>query len=183
MSTSTTPSQTPSAGGNRGRVTTMGSTSARHLRLKKVHPSGARRNSDRCARETSRCSLIPGSVDSNEQIAFSCHTAKKLQAVRQGAYAMLRRPEVAEVKSRIDRCVTEGMLYIRSDRNLHRDVSEWNSVLRIFMHPLVDQRRKITPLRSRYQKEIVGCFFCVVVNCHHRQICSLTVTVIISETK
>ncbi|XP_014473333.1 PREDICTED: protein abnormal spindle [Dinoponera quadriceps] len=63
----------------------------------------------------------------------SYQTTRKLDALRKDAYAMLHRADIAEVKSRVDRCVTEGMLYLRSDRDLHRDLSLQKDVLNVFL--------------------------------------------------
>ncbi|EFN85420.1 abnormal spindle-like microcephaly-associated protein homolog [Harpegnathos saltator] len=63
----------------------------------------------------------------------SCHTTKKLQVLRRDAYAMLHRAEMTGMKTRIDRCITEGMLYVRPDRDLHRDFGLQKDVLSVFL--------------------------------------------------
>ncbi|XP_032664555.1 protein abnormal spindle [Odontomachus brunneus] len=66
-------------------------------------------------------------------VPTSHHTAKRLQTLRNDAYAMLHRTEIKEMKLRIDKCVTEEMLYIRPDRDLHRDISLQKDVLNVFL--------------------------------------------------
>lgn len=60
--------------------------------------------------------------------------------LQRAARAMFHRDEIKEINSHIAECVNKEILYIRSDRNLHRNLGELNSFLRVFGHLLEDTK-------------------------------------------
>ena len=72
-------------------------------------------------------------AESKESISARYHTNTRLNTLRKAACAMFRNSEVSNVLSRATVCVEKGILNIRQDRDLHRDIGLQKEILELFL--------------------------------------------------
>lgn len=72
-------------------------------------------------------------AESKESISARYHTNTRLNTLRKAACAMFRNSEVTNALSRATVCVEKGILVIRQDRDLHRDIGLQKEILELFL--------------------------------------------------
>ncbi|XP_014600851.1 PREDICTED: protein abnormal spindle isoform X1 [Polistes canadensis] len=81
------------------------------------------------------CKLMENSIlaETREALSARYHTDLRLNALRKAANAMYRRHEIVHVLSRTTVCIEKGILTIRLDRDLHRDIGLQKEMLELFL--------------------------------------------------
>ncbi|XP_015174315.1 PREDICTED: protein abnormal spindle isoform X2 [Polistes dominula] len=81
------------------------------------------------------CKLMENSIlaETKEALSARYHTDLRLNALRKAANAMYRRHEIVHVLSRTTVCIEKGILTIRTDRDLHRDIGLQKEMLELFL--------------------------------------------------
>lgn len=72
-------------------------------------------------------------AESKESISARIHTDSRLNTLRKAAFMMFRNPEVSNILSRTTVCVEKGILVVRQDRDLHRDIGLQKGILEMFL--------------------------------------------------
>ncbi|XP_066596221.1 protein abnormal spindle [Prorops nasuta] len=72
-------------------------------------------------------------AETKEVVSARYHTNIRLNTLRKAACAMFRRNEVVQVLSKTTVCVEKGILNIRLDRDLHRDIGLQKTILELFL--------------------------------------------------
>ncbi|XP_043476721.1 abnormal spindle-like microcephaly-associated protein homolog [Leptopilina heterotoma] len=72
-------------------------------------------------------------AESKESISARIHTDSRLNTLRKAAFMMFRNPEVSNILSRTTVCVEKGILVVRQDRDLHRDIGLQKGILELFL--------------------------------------------------
>lgn len=72
-------------------------------------------------------------AESKESISARIHTDTRLNTLRKAACMMFRNPEVSNILSRTTVCVEKGILVMRQDRDLHRDIGLQKGILELFL--------------------------------------------------
>ncbi|XP_035738525.1 protein abnormal spindle-like isoform X1 [Vespa mandarinia] len=81
------------------------------------------------------CKLLENSIlaETKEALSARYHTDLRLNALRKAANAMYRKKEIIHVLSRTTVCIEKGILTIRLDRDLHRDIGLQKEMLELFL--------------------------------------------------
>lgn len=72
-------------------------------------------------------------AESKESISARIHTDSRLNTLRKAACMMFHNPEVSNILSRTTVCVEKGILLIRQDRDLHRNIGLQKLILELFL--------------------------------------------------
>lgn len=81
------------------------------------------------------CKLMENSIlaETKEALSARYHTDLRLNTLRKAACAMYRRQDIVHVLSRTTVSIEKGILTIRMDRDLHRDIGLQKEMLELFL--------------------------------------------------
>ncbi|XP_015610094.1 abnormal spindle-like microcephaly-associated protein homolog isoform X2 [Cephus cinctus] len=72
-------------------------------------------------------------AETREAVSARYHTNTRLNTLRKAACAMFRSKEVSTILSKVTVCIEKGILVIRQDRDLHRDIGLQKEILELFL--------------------------------------------------
>ncbi|XP_034952055.1 protein abnormal spindle [Chelonus insularis] len=72
-------------------------------------------------------------AESKEEVSARYHTNTQLNTLRKAACMMFNREEVKKALAHSTSCVNKGILVIRQDRDLHRDIGLQKEILELFL--------------------------------------------------
>ncbi|XP_072745833.1 uncharacterized protein [Anoplolepis gracilipes] len=73
-------------------------------------------------------------AETKEAVSARYHTNTRLNILRKAASAMFNSKEITQILSHINTYIIKGVLCIRSDRNLHRDIGLQKLILALFLN-------------------------------------------------